>query len=51
MIKKLKEYVGAEKTVTFGSIEGEYDVYVGDGGGNATVKGLKRIHRSGFLIR
>ena len=51
MIKKLKEYVGSDKTVTFGSIEGEYDVYVGDGGGNATVKRLKRIHRSRFLIR
>ncbi len=47
MIKKLKEYTGADRTVTFGSIKGEYDVYIGDGGGNATVKKLKKLWRSG----
>ena len=46
MIKKLKEYTGADRTVTFGSIKGEYDVYIGDGGGNATVKKLKKLWRS-----
>ena len=35
---------GAEKIITFGSIEDEYDVYIGDGGGNVTVKILKKIH-------
>ena len=45
MMKKLKEYTKAEKVVTFGSIKGEYDVYIGDGGGNATVKKLKRLYR------
>jgi len=27
MMKKLKEYTSAEKIITFGSIEDEYDVY------------------------
>lgn len=45
MIKKLKEITNAEKTVTFGSIKGEYDVYIEDGGGNNTVKRLKKIYR------
>ena len=38
MIEKLREHTGAEKVVTFGSIKGEYDVYIHDGGGNATIK-------------
>ena len=45
MMKKLKEYTKAEKIVTFGSIKGEYDVFIGDGGGNATIKKLKRLYR------
>ncbi|MBP5362748.1 MAG: HAD hydrolase family protein [Ruminococcus sp.] len=45
MMSKLKEYAGAEKIVTFGSIRGKYDVYINDGGGNATVKRLKMICR------
>jgi hypothetical protein len=45
MMKKLKEYTKAENVVTFGSVKGEYDVYIGDGGGNATVKKLKRLYR------
>ncbi len=46
MMTRLKEYTGAEKAVTFGSIRGKYDVYINDGGGNATVKKLKKICRS-----
>ena len=46
MLLKLKEYAGADKIVTFGSIKGKYDVYINDGGGNATVKKLKKICRS-----
>ncbi len=46
MMSKLKEYTGAEKIVTFGSIRGKYDVYINDGGGNATVKKLKKICRA-----
>ena len=46
MMSKLKEHTGAEKAVTFGSIRGKYDVYINDGGGNATVKKLKKICRS-----
>ena len=45
MLKKLKAHTGIEKTVTFGSIKGEYDVYIGDGGGNTTVKKLKKLYR------
>jgi hypothetical protein len=47
MMKKLKAYTGAEKVVTIGSIKGEYDVYISDGGGNASVKKLKKLYREG----
>ena len=46
MMKKLNEYTKAEKIVTFGSIKGEYDVYISDGGGNAAVKKLKKLYRN-----
>ena len=46
MMLKLKEYAHAEKLITFGSIRGEYDVYINDGGGNNTVKKLKKICRA-----
>lgn len=45
MLVKLKEHTGCEKVVTVGSIEGQYDVYIGDGGGNATLKKLKKLYR------
>ena len=45
MIKKLKDYTGSNKVITFGSIKGEYDVYIGDGGGNSTIKKLKKIYQ------
>ncbi|MEE0111281.1 MAG: hypothetical protein UEP57_10410 [Oscillospiraceae bacterium] len=44
MLKLLKARVGAEKVVTFGSIPGEYDVYVHDDGGNSAVKAFKRLY-------
>ena len=34
----------AESMVTIGSIKGKYDVYIGDGGGNATIKKLKKLY-------
>lgn len=46
MMKKLKERTGAEKIITFGSIKDEYDVYIGDGGGNAAIKRLKKLYRN-----
>ncbi|MBR5683206.1 MAG: HAD hydrolase family protein [Ruminococcus sp.] len=46
MMIRLKEYADADKIVTFGSIRGKYDVYINDGGGNATVKKLKKICRA-----
>ena len=47
MLNRLKALTGAEKTVTFGSIQGQYDVYISDGGGNATIKKLKKLYRGG----
>lgn len=44
MLKILKERTGADKVVTFGSIPGEYDVYVHDDGGNSAVKAFKRLY-------
>lgn len=35
---------GIPFVVTFGSIPGEYDVYVHDGGGNSAVKAFKRLY-------
>ncbi len=46
MMIRLNEYADADKVVTFGSIRGKYDVYIDDGGGNATVKKLKKICRA-----
>ena len=46
MMKKLKEHTGIEKIVTFGSIKDEYDVYINDGGGNGTIKKLKKLYRN-----
>ena len=34
MLVKLKAHTGCEKIITLGSIQGKYDVYIGDGGGN-----------------
>ena len=45
MLLKLKAYTGCEKAVKIGSIEGKYDVYISDGGGNATIKKLKKLYR------
>lgn len=44
MMSKLKKYTDSEKILTFGSIKGKYDVYIGDGGGNATVKKIKKLY-------
>ena len=46
MLVKLKAHTGCDKVVTIGSIEGKYDVYIGDGGGNATIKKLKKLYRN-----
>ncbi len=46
MTERLKEYASVSKSITFGSLKGKYDVYINDGGGNATVKKLKRICRT-----
>ena len=43
MLKILRERIGVERVITFGSIPGQYDVYVHDDGGNSAVKIMKRI--------
>lgn len=47
MLEKLKEYTGSSKAITFGSERGDYDVLIYDGGGNATVKKIKKIYLDG----
>ena len=44
MLKILQKRIGAEKVITFGSIPGQYDVYVDDDGGNSAVKMLKKLY-------
>lgn len=47
MLEKLKEYTGVKKVITFGTERGEYDVLIYDGGGNATIKRIKKIYLNG----
>lgn len=49
MLEILKARTGTEKTVTFGSIPGQYDVYVHDDGGNSAVKALKKLFKGAPL--
>jgi hypothetical protein len=44
MTEYLKTIVGVEKTVTFGSIEGRYDVVVNQGDTNKVVHMVKKIY-------
>ena len=45
MLTKLKEASGIRDAITIGSVKGECDVLITDGGGNSTVKKIKRIYR------
>lgn len=42
MIDYLKRNLGVEKTVTFGSIEGRYDVLIGEGDTNKVIREIKK---------
>ncbi|MDO5131550.1 MAG: HAD hydrolase family protein [Eubacteriales bacterium] len=42
MLEKLRVYVGAARTVTFGPVPGECDVLISDAGGDIFVKELKK---------
>jgi len=44
MTEILKKYADAENVITFGSVEGEYDIYIDDDGGNSAVKTLKKLY-------
>ena len=46
MMNALKSYIKTDKMITIGSIDGEYDVFIGDGGGNATVKKIRKLYQS-----
>ena len=48
-LKILQARTGAERVITFGSIPGQYDVYVHDDGGNSTVKMLKKLYEGKSL--
>ena len=45
MLRKLKDFTCIKEAITFGSVKGECDVLIDDGGGNATVKKIKKIYR------
>lgn len=51
MLEVLKETVTAEKTVTFGSIEGVYDVYIADPSRDSMVHQLKKLYEPVSLRR
>lgn len=51
MLTELCNIIDLKKTVTFGSIEGKYDVYVSDDGANQVVKSLKRIYEVPFYTK
>ena len=42
MLEELKQIMGIEKTVTMGSIEGRYDVYIPNADRDLVVKELKK---------
>ena len=44
MLQNLKALLNVEKVVTFGSVEGKYDVYVKDADKDVMVKMLKKIY-------
>lgn len=44
MVSQLKQMTGLEKTITFGSIEGKYDVVVQNGDRNEVVRRLKKYY-------
>lgn len=44
MLKNLQALLNIEKTVTFGSIEGKYDVFVQDPGKDSMVRMLKKLY-------
>ena len=43
MLNILRQRIGVERVITFGSIPGQYDVYVHDDGGDAAVKMMKGL--------
>lgn len=48
MMEDLKGYLGIEKTLTFGSISGKYDIVVKAGDGNVVARTLERVYEPIF---
>ena len=48
MITYLAEHVNAEKVITFGSIEGKYDIVTKDDDSNKVVKSLEKLYEPYF---
>ena len=46
MLKKLRKYINTDRIVTLGSLKEEYDVYICDGGGNKTIKTIKKLYQN-----
>lgn len=46
MIQYLKQMTGVEECVTFGTIEGKYDVFVHENNANAVVRRLRRMYET-----
>ena len=44
MIEYLKNITGLKRTVTFGSIEGKYDVYITEYSHDKVVRTLKKLY-------
>lgn len=44
MVEYLKKEIGVEKSVTFGSIRGKYDIYIEEYDNNKVVKTLKKMY-------
>lgn len=51
MAMYLREKTGLEKTLTFGSIEGKYDIVVENNDGNQVVRTLERVYEPYFWER
>ena len=51
MAMYLKEKTGLRKTLTFGSIQGKYDIVVKNNDGNQVVRTLERVYEPYFWER
>ncbi len=50
MLQKLKEITGLKRTVTFGTIEGQYDILIRENDANVVVKKVRKLYEP-FIYR